>query len=438
MLNMKTQTVKSINTPNDSMEPSSSGMDRVVQSKTKKQKTLLVIVLTILCLIVLGYSLLKQTKGRALFVEKNSLVIAEVTQGIYEDFMPVRARVTPEKTVFLDAIEGGRVERILVEDGNDLTSGQLIVELSNTQLQLSVLASEARVAEQLNNIRTIELNLEQNRLKHKSNLVDIEYNIKKLRQKLDREKPLVDRGALNKADYNDTLNTLEWYKNRREITLESQSSDSKMQAEQLTFLKETGERLESNLAISKQSLENMKVKAPVPGRLSGFNIEIGQSIGKGERLGQIDTPDNYKLVAQIDEYYLDRIDIGQKAEYKHYTLTLSKIFPQVQNGRFRVEFLFSHQQPTDIRRGQTMQVKLTLGDSSDAKLIPNGAFYQDSGGKWLFVVAEGTNEAVRRSVRLGRRNQEYIEVIEGLELGEHVVVSPYTSYLEVQRIKYKD
>jgi HlyD family secretion protein len=213
-----------------------------------------------------------------------------------------------------------------------------------------------------------------------------------------------------------------------------------MQGEQLSFLKKTSKRLESNLAISKQNLDNMNVKAPVKGTLSGFNVEIGQSIARGERLGQIDTPNDYKLTAFIDEFYLGRIDIGQRAHMKNqsneYTLKISKIYPQVQNGQFKVDFKFENHQPQGIRRGQTMQIKLTLGDARKAILIPNGAFYQDTGGSWIFVVSQNSLEAVKRTVRLGRRNSQFIEVIEGLEIGEQVVTSPYSSYQNLQRLKF--
>ena len=363
------------------------------------------------------------------------IAISTVQSGIFKDFIPIRGRVTPAKTVYLDAFEGGRVERILVEDGASLKVGDLIVELSNASLQLSVLGNEARVAEQLNNIRSIELSLEQNRLEHKRNLVDIRYQIKLLTRQVSREQELVKTGAVSQSAFYDTYDTLGWYKSRLALTHESQQSDARMQGEQLVFLKVTTKRLESNLAISRQNLDNMNVKAPVDGKLSGFNIEVGQSIGRGERLGQIDTPNDYKVTAFIDEFYLGRVDIEQQATYDDYAMVVSKIYPQVQNGQFEVDFKFTQAQPSDIRRGQTIQTKLTLGDASEALLIPNGAFYQDTAGNWVFVVTQDGNQAVRRTVRLGRRNSRFIEVIEGLDVGEKVVTSPYTSYQDMARLK---
>jgi HlyD family secretion protein len=413
---------------------SGAGMDKRVEMRKKPWMTWAIWALAAIILVLMLIYWLGSGQGKSLNVEGQRIQISQVASGIFEDFIPVRGRVTPARTLYLDAIEGGRVERILVEDGAQLKAGELIVELSNASMQLNALGNEARVAEQLNNIRTIELNLEQNRLQHKRNLVDIQYQIKMLSRQLDREGVLVKNNSISQSQYDDTADTLAWNKARLALTLESQASDALMQEEQLAFLKETGTRLEHNLLLSRQNLDNMNVKAPVAGTLSGFNIEIGQSIGRGERLGQIDTPNDYKVSALIDEFYLGRIEIGQRAQFDDYELRISKIYPQVQNGQFEVDLSFVDKQPEDIRRGQTLQLKLTLGDATEALLIPNGAFYQDTGGNWLFVLNSDGSEALRRSVRLGRRNNRFFEVIEGLEAGDKVVTSSYSSYQDMQRL----
>jgi HlyD family secretion protein len=421
--------------PTPSVASAGAAMDRKIepQNNLLKRTVLSLIGLSVLALLV--YWLLDAPNGKALSVATDRIAISTVKSGIFEDFIPIRGRVTPAKTVYLDAVEGGRVERVLVEDGASLKAGDLIVELSNASLQLSVLGNEARVAEQLNNMRSIELNLEQNRLEHKRNLVDIRYQIKLLSRQVSREQELVKTGAVSQSAFDDTHDTLDWYKSRLALTLESQQSDARMQTEQLVFLKDTTKRLEGNLAISRQNLDNMNVKAPVDGTLSGFNVEVGQSIGRGERLGQIDTPNDFKVTAFIDEFYLGRVDIKQQATYGNFAMVVSKVYPQVQNGQFEVDFKFTQTQPADIRRGQTIQTKLTLGDASEALLIPNGAFYQDTGGNWIFVVTQDGKQAIRRTVRLGRRNSRFIEVIEGLEVGEKVVTSPYTSYQDMALLK---
>ena len=375
--------------------------------------------------------------GRSLSVNSQRIIVSPVTVGTFEDFIPLRGRLVPRSTVYLDAIEGGRVERVLIEDGATVSAGDPIAVLSNTTLQLEVLGREAAVTEQLNNMRTIELQLEQNRLSHKSNLIEIDYQIVRLERAITRQRELASRDLISQSTIDELDDELTYYGNRRDVTLESQATDTRMQTQQLQQLRDAGEQLQAGLSFARQNLDDLNVRAPVDGKLSGFNIEVGQSIARGGRLGQVDDPDGYKLNVSIDEYYLGRVDLQQVATAelgsRDVDLQVSKIYPQVNNGQFEVDMVFGNQ-PVDLRRGQTVQLKLTLGDNSDALLIPNGSFYQETGGNWVFVVAADGTEAVRRSVRLGRRNTEFIEVLDGLESGEQVVTSPYTSYVGMDRL----
>ncbi|MBB4631586.1 efflux RND transporter periplasmic adaptor subunit [Sphingosinicella soli] len=384
---------------------SGAGMDRRVEGK-KKPWRIMAIAGAVAVLAFLAFLLLDVADGRNLSVSADRVTISKVVRGKFEDFVPIRGRVTPLNTVYLDAIEGGRIERILVEDGAQLEEGDLIVELSNTTLQLDVTRNEAVVTEQLNNIRRIELELEQNRLSHKRNLIEINYQMSRLEKKFAREQKLMESRTISRVQLENTLDELEYYRNRRMVTLESQKTDARLQDAQLVFLTGAGARLERNLELSRKNLDALNVRAPVAGTLSGFNIEVGQSIAAGGRLGQVDDADDYKVVASIDEFYLDRIDIGQLAVFerggKTYTLRVNKIYPQVKNGQFEADLVFSGQQPDGIRRGQTLQAKLTLGDPEDAVLVPNGPFLQDTGGNWIFVVAPDGGEAIRRNVRLAR------------------------------------
>ena len=375
--------------------------------------------------------------GRSLSVNSQRITVSTVTTGTFEDFIPLRGRLVPRSTVFLDAIEGGRVEQILVEDGAIVEAGDMIAVLSNTNLQLEVLGREAAVTEQLNNMRTIELQLEQNRLSHKRNLVEIDYQITRLSREINRQRELISKNLVSQSTVDQLEDELTYYQNRREVTLESQVTDARMQEQQLQQLRDAGDQLQAGLRLARKNLEDLSVRAPVAGKLSGFNIEIGQSISRGGRLGQIDDPDGYKLNARIDEYYLGRVDLQQVATAEHngrdLDLQVSKIYPQVNEGQFEVDMMFA-EQPDGLRRGQTLQTRLTLGDNTDATLIPNGAFYQETGGNWVFVVAPGDGEAVKRNVRLGRRNTKFIEVLDGLEPGEKVITSPYTSFVGMDRL----
>ena len=375
--------------------------------------------------------------GRSLSVNSQRIIVSTATLGTFEDFIPLRGRLVPRSTVYLDAVEGGRVERVLIEDGTIVKAGDPIALLSNSNLQLEVLGREAAVTEQLNNMRTIELQLEQNRLSHKRNLVEIDYQIIRLDRAVKRQGDLASRNLVSQSTIDELEDELTYYRNRREVTLESQETDARMQAQQLLQLRAAGAQLKAGLGFARDNLEDLNVRAPVDGRLSGFNIEVGQSIVRGGRLGQIDDPDGYKLNVSIDEFSLGRVDLQQVAIValgnRDLGVAVSKIYPQVNNGQFEVDMAFGDE-PAGLRRGQTLQLRLTLGDNSDAILIPNGSFYQETGGNWLFVVSADGTEAVKRTVRLGRRNTDFIEVLDGLEPGERVVTSPYTSYVGMDRL----
>jgi len=390
-------------------------------------------------LLVVGFLWLKPDAGRALKVQNDRIVVSTVTRGRFDDYIPVRGQVAPLKTVFLDAIEGGRVEAIHVEDGAQVEAGQLIVELSNTQLQLGVIARESEVTEQLNNLRNTELSLEQNRLEHKRNLVDINYNIIRLEREVKRLQPLVAKNMVDGGTLERLQDELQWYRNRREVTLESQATDERLQKLQMEQLRIAGEQLQRNLELAKRNLEALNMRAPVSGKLTAFDLEIGQALSEGMNIGQIDDPESFKVTANIDEYYLGRVDLEQRATFstngRDYTLVVRKIYPQVQNGTFEVDLVFEGAEPDSIRRGQTLQLNLELGSPTETLIIPNGAFYQDTGGNWIFVVAPEGQRAVKRNVRLGRRNVRDIEVLDGLEAGEQVITSPYTNYLDMDRLE---
>ncbi len=421
---------------------SGAAMDRVIERDGRLSWKVGIAVVLILLVGFMVWLVLGQRPGRSLVVDHKRIVISSVSEGVFEDFIPIRGRVTPKKTVYLDAVEGGRVERRPVEDGAMLRAGDLIVTLSNIALQLDVSRNEAMVTEQLNDMRTLELQLEQNRLQHKSNLVELDYQIKRLSRQVERLADLESAGVVIRSQLEDARDELEYYQNRRIVTLESQASDARLQETQLVFLRTTSARLQQNLGFARQNLDALNVRAPVSGKLSGFDVEVGQSIQRGGRLGQIDDPASFKLRASIDEYYLDRVEIGQSASIdhsdEHYQLRVAKIYPQVNNGQFEVDLLFEKSEPEGIRRGQSIQARLTLGDAGTALLIPTGAFYQDTGGNWMFVLSADETEAVKRSVRLGRRNSRYIEVLDGLEPGESVVTSPYSSFRDMDLLKLTD
>ena len=416
---------------------SGQGMDRRIEKKTPLARKVTYAAAGLLVLVFAGWLVSALLAGRSLSVNSQRIAVSDVTVGTFEDFIPLRGRLVPRSTVYLDAVEGGRVEEILVEDGALVAAGDPIVRLSNTNLQLEVLGREAAVTEQLNFMRTLELQLEQNRLAHKRNLVEIDYQITRLTRSIERQRDLAAKELVSKSTLDELQDELEYYRNRRDVTLESQATDARLQEQQLAQLRAASSQLETSLALARKNLDDLNVRAPVAGKLSGFDAEIGESIVRGGRLGQIDDPDGYKLNARIDEYYLGRVDLELPAVAEHnrqeLELRVAKIYPQVNEGQFEVDMTFAAE-PEGLRRGQTLQLRLTLGDNSDAVLIPNGSFFQETGGNWVFVGTPDGSEAIRRTVRLGRRNTDYIEVLDGLEPGEKVITSPYTSFTGMDRL----
>lgn len=414
-----------------------SGMDRQIEKKRFAMKPLWVGVGFVVVLLIVWFTLLSPS-GRSLTIADNRLMVSPVITGTFEDSIPVRARVAPLKTVFLDAVQGGRVEEILIEDGAIVTAGHPIVRLSNSDLQLSVMSTESRVMEQLNSMRDQELRLEQNRLSHKRTLVEVSYQIRRLDREIDRWEELLSKGHASQSNYEDLVDEVTYYRARRDVTLESQASDERLMAQQLAFFKDNTAVMEQNLKYARQSLQELNVRAPVGGKLSGFSMEIGQSIARGARIGQIDNANQFKLVADIDEFYLARVDIDQTVDFERngqrFTLRVAKIYPNVENGQFEVDMQFVGKAPDDLRRGQTIQSKLTLGDATQALLIPNGTFFQDTGGQWIFVVSPDGDTAVKRTVKLGRRNTRHIEVLDGLQKGERVITSPYSGFRDMDRL----
>jgi HlyD family secretion protein len=432
-------TLRPVSTGQNAKVRRQSGMDKVI-AKTAWQKYRKPLTWGAIALLTLtAFWVLKPAAGRALKVQNDRIVISTVSRGEFDDYIPVRGQVAPLKTVFLDAIEGGRVEAIYVEDGVQVAAGDLIVELSNTQLQLDVIAREAQVTEQLNNLRNTELSLERNRLEHKRNLVDINYHIIRLQREIVRLTPLVEKNMVDGGSLERLKDEHDWYLARREVTLESQKSDERLQKIQMEQLRLAGDQLNKNLEVASRNMDALNVRAPVAGKLTAFDLEVGQALSRGINIGQIDDPESFKLTANIDEYYLSRVDLEQTGALstagKDYSLSVRKIYPQVQNGTFEVDLVFVGDEPKSIRRGQTLQLNLELGSPLETLMIPNGAFYQDTGGNWIFVVTPDGQRAVRRTVKLGRRNVRDIEVLDGLEPGERVITSPYTNYLDMDRLE---
>ncbi len=416
---------------------SGGGMDRVVASKglsTRVKIGLAAVAAVLLAAVFYWFA----PTANSQTVEASRLTISTVERGRDDDFLPLRARVEPLVTVFLDAVEGGRVEQVLVEDGAMVQQGQMLAVLSNSDLQLNVLARQTEVIQQINSMRSQELALNQTRLANERALIEADLATQTARRQYEVQRPLADRGFVSARAFADSRDAFEANRQRSAVLRRQQSTDERLQTSQLAQLRASANALNASLDLARASLDALNLRAPVSGQLTSFSIQVGQSFTRGERLGQIDSAGRNKLRAQVDEFYLGRVAQGQVASAevagRAYRMRISKIYPQVRNGAFEVDLQFIGQEPADLQRGQTVQIRLTLGDPTPAVLIPNGAFYNETGGNWVFVVAPDGGSAVKRQVRLGRRNADFIEVLEGLDPGERVITSPYTGFAERDRL----
>ena len=421
----------------DGRPESGGGMDRVVEKKGLSNRMKIALAAAGALLLVLLFWLYAPSSNSQT-VEASRLTISTVERGRFDDFLPLRARVEPLVTIYLDAVEGGRVEQRLVEDGAMVQAGQLLAVLSNSDLQLNVLARQTEVTQQINSMRSQELALSQTRLANERQVIEAELAVQTARRLYEMQRPLAQRGFVPQRQFADSRDAYEAARDRLAVLRQTQATDERLQSSQLAQLRASTAALNQSLELARASLDSLNLRAPVAGQLTSFEIQVGQSFNRGERLGQIDSAGRNKLRAQVDEFYLGRVNEGQIATAevagRPFRMRVSKIYPQVRNGAFEIDLQFIGQEPADLQRGQTVQIRLTLGDPAPALLIPNGAFYNETGGNWVFVVAPDGRTAIKRQVRLGRRNADYIEVLEGLDQGERVITSPYTGFAERDRL----
>jgi HlyD family secretion protein len=388
-----------------------------------------------------GYAYVEYGLSRTLGVDPERLAFSTVTYGLFRDYIPITGNVVPRTTVFLDAVEGGQVTDVYVEAGAIVEAGEPLVRLKNTNLQLEVIGREAQLTEQLNNLSSTRLSFEQNRLRHRRELIDLDFEIDRLVRHIAQREPLVRTGGATQGELDDLEAELAYRTALRDAVLEAQRVDEEFQTTQIERLQEAIEAMNMNLGIARENLENLVITAPISGQLTLLEANVGESKPPGQRIGQIDELGAFKVSAFIDEFYLPRVSVGQVATLElagdAYALEVAKIFPDVRNRQFEVELSFLGDPPALMRRGQTVRMRLDIGEPADTLVVANGAFYDDTGGRWVFVVDPTGDRAVKRPVRFGRRNPEGIEVLDGLREGERVVTSSYESLLDFDRIEFR-
>lgn len=413
-------------------------MDRKIEKKTWTPKRIGLIAFGLIFFSFTIYTFLLADHSSRLNVDTEKITVARVTRGPFQEFIPVTGTVLPIKTIYLDAMEGGRVDKLFVEEGAFVKEGDPILQLTNTNLQMDVMFREAQLFEQINNLRNTRLAMEQSRLRNQSDLIDLEYQTRTLKRRFDIASGLIEQKLVSQQEFEQTRDEYDYALKRREVLIETMRQDSLLRAVQVQSLENSIHHMQTNLDIIKSNMANLTVRAPVNGQLTSRNSELGESKRTGDRLGQIDVLDGFKVRAGIDEHYIARIQIGQTGEFdfagRSYGLVIKKVYPQVTNGRFEVDMEFSAETPPDIRRGQSLQIRLELGDLAEAVLIPRGGFYQKTGGQWIFVVDASGDYATRRPIRLGRQNPQMFEVLDGVTPGETVVTSSYDQYGDIDKL----
>jgi len=380
----------------------------------------------------ISYQFLFADRRSKLKVEKEKITISTVQRGVFQEFIPQTGTVEPSRTVYLDAIEGGNIKRIVKESGAMVKKGEMIIELTNLNREIAVLQQEASQVESINRSRDTRLSIINNDLNQRQTLAEIDNQLAILGPQYERQKQLYAKKLISQQEYEQTAANYNYNLKRRQITYEVYRKDSINRIDQLRDIDISESRMRANLEGVRKILDNLNIKAPIDGQLSTPHWEIGQAVTQGQRLGQIDIVGSYKVRVPIDELYLPRISEGLHATTsfagKDYSLVINYIYPTITNGRFEVDMDFDGETPEGIRRGQSLRLRIELGQSSEELLLPVGGFYKDTGGNWVFVLEDGENRAIRRDIKLGRKNTENFEVLEGLKPGDRVITSSYENF----------
>lgn len=407
-------------------------MDKKIENSGWKWQKWLPIILVAALLAYFGFNIYQDSGTSRLNVQQERLLLDTVARGIFQEFIPVTGVVLPIRTVLIGAVEGGRVEGKLVEDGVSLKAGQKILELSNPDLQLNYLNQEANIVAQINQIRSNTLLMEQQSLNLKETALTVDFQIDLLSKRVERNRSLHRDGVIAEVEFQETEDELEHQLRRRKLLLQTIRRDSASTVLQQDQMENSLDLMTRNLEIAKKSLENLNVRAPIDGQLSGLTAELGELIIESSQIAQIDDLSNFKIRVQIDEFYIARIFTGQNGSFqfagKTFDLTIQKIFPQVINGAFAADMVFTGTTPDGIKRGQTLSVKLELSAQEEALLLARGGFYQTTGGNWVYVVDGSTGTAHRRDIKINRQSPNHYEITGGLEPGDVVITSSYDNF----------
>ena len=410
-------------------------MDKIIEKKTGWRvaftKKALPWWLGALLLVFVIY-LIARPNNKTLRVDKDTVTISNAVKGEFNDYIRISGRVLPMTTIQLSPQEGGIVEKILIEEGSQVKAGDAILILNNDNLDLQILNSEAELAEKENILRNTQIQMEQQKLDVRQNVLEYGTNVERLRRAYEQQKALYEDKLIAKEEYLKAEEDYNLALQKYNLMTERSRQDSLYRGTQIDRMDESLENMQLNMSMIRRRKSNLIVKAPIDGELGLLDVVLGQSIAAGTKIGQINSVGLYKVEAQIDEHYIDRVVAGLEATFERqgetYSTVIRKVYPEGRDGKFKADFKFDGEQPDNIRSGQTYYLNLQLGQPEEAVIIPRGTFYQKTGGKWIYVVNKEGTKAVKREIRIGRQNPQYYEVLEGLEPGERVITSGYDTY----------
>ncbi len=378
--------------------------------------------------------LVLRDNSSTLSVNGDTLTIAEVKGGEFNDYIRVSGQVQPLVTIQISPIEGGVVQQIMLEEGSMVRKGDEILRLSNDNLDLQILNSEAELAEKENILRNTQIQMEQDRLSVKQSKAEFQVSVKRLRRTYEQQKALFEEKLIAREEYLKAKEDYDLAMEKLQLILEKEVQDSLYRSAQVERMRESLDNMQVNMQMIRRRKDNLTIKSPIDGQLGLLDAVLGESISAGTKIGQISDMSSYKIEAQIDEHYIDKVTPGLTAQIERqgstFEASLRKVYPEVRDGKFKADFKFMGTVPENIRSGQTYYLNLQLGSPQEAVIIPRGTFYQKTGGKWIYVVSKDGGKAVKREIRIGRQNPQYYEVLEGLTPGEEVIVSGYETFGE--------
>ena len=393
-----------------------------------------------LLLVFIGWLVLRDD-ARKLRVGGEAITVSEVRRGEFNDYIRVSGRVVPMTTVQLSPLEGGVVKEIVAEEGAHVREGDIILILSNESLDMQILNAEADLAEKENILRNTMIQMEQQKLTLQQEKLQLQMEVRRKKRTYEAQKSLYDDNLIAREAFLQAEEDYQLAKDRLTLVEDRAKQDSLYRSVEIRQMRESLENMKLNMQMIRQRKDNLTIKAPIDGELGLVDVVLGQSVAMGSKVGQINNQDNYKIEALIDEHYIDRVTAGLEADFERQggkcNVLIRKVYPEVRDGKFKADFKFADGQPENIRNGQTFYLNLQLGQPVEAVLIPRGAFYQKTGGKWIYVVSSDGKRAVKRDIRIGRQNPQYYEVLEGLEPGERVITSSYDGYGEAEVLEMR-